>query len=290
MMENEQLVAEIRRGINRTKNLEILYEQNTGFTRMMCQKYSFAAEVDDLMQEAYFALVNAVNTYIQYAGANFLTWYGYCLRTRFNRLINRGSVPLPTYITETLYKLDRASESLQKAGREPSIKEVASAAGVAYELAVNALQARKSVRMVSLDAPVEGSESDRPQGETVPDPTDHYEPVEEKYDQDLLADQLWFLVDAAIPKDKADILRRRYKEGLTLTQIAKDLGKSTSRINAIHGRCLRDLKRSVKVRKLYEAYRNEVIDQYGYRKGDSTPRSAIKLIELDEMIRNRSGY
>ena len=52
-MDNEQLVARIRAGVDTADNMLILYEQNHGFIHKMALKYSGYAEIEDLKQEAY---------------------------------------------------------------------------------------------------------------------------------------------------------------------------------------------------------------------------------------------
>ena len=59
-MTNEELVRLIQEGVDIQENMGILYKQNEGFIRTTCNPFSERAELDDLMQEAYFALVDAV--------------------------------------------------------------------------------------------------------------------------------------------------------------------------------------------------------------------------------------
>ena len=62
-MDNEQLVARIRAGVDTADNMLILYEQNHGFIHKMALKYSGYAEIEDLKQEAYIGLCAAVEHY-----------------------------------------------------------------------------------------------------------------------------------------------------------------------------------------------------------------------------------
>ena len=62
-MENEELVEQIQAGIKPTENMEQLYLQNRSFIYQQAKKYAAYADMDDLMQEAYFGLHEAVKHY-----------------------------------------------------------------------------------------------------------------------------------------------------------------------------------------------------------------------------------
>ena len=59
-MTNEELVRLIQDGIDTKANLWELYDRNRGFIADTVGRYSAYAEMDDLMQEAYFGLARAV--------------------------------------------------------------------------------------------------------------------------------------------------------------------------------------------------------------------------------------
>ena len=76
---NEQLVTLIRAGEDPAGNMLKLWEQNKGFIAKMARKYSGYAEMDDLMQEGYLALNEAVEHYAD-KGAAFLTYAAFWIR------------------------------------------------------------------------------------------------------------------------------------------------------------------------------------------------------------------
>lgn len=82
-MENEELVTAIRNGTDRQNNMERLYLQNKGIMLKAARKYSAFADIEDLMQEAYFALENAVNTFDITRGTKFTTHLFYHLKCAF---------------------------------------------------------------------------------------------------------------------------------------------------------------------------------------------------------------
>ena len=62
-MTNEELTAIIQSEANNSAAIAALYEQNAGLLRAACAPYRHYAEMDDLMQESYFALLNACLLY-----------------------------------------------------------------------------------------------------------------------------------------------------------------------------------------------------------------------------------
>ena len=62
-MTNEQLVARIQAGENTAENMLQLWQQTKAFVAKLAKKYKGYAEFDDLMQEGYLGLNEAVNHY-----------------------------------------------------------------------------------------------------------------------------------------------------------------------------------------------------------------------------------
>ena len=71
-MTNEILVELIRAGENTADNMQKLWEQNRGMIWKIAQQYRNKAEIEDLMQEGFIGLCNAVDAWQPDAGASFL--------------------------------------------------------------------------------------------------------------------------------------------------------------------------------------------------------------------------
>lgn len=69
---NECIVAAIQAGDNEAENMLELWRQNKGFIAMMARRYSAGAEMDDLEQEGYIALCEAVRHYDPDRGKSFI--------------------------------------------------------------------------------------------------------------------------------------------------------------------------------------------------------------------------
>ena len=74
IMSNEQLVIRIRAGEDTAANMLQLWKQNQRFIGMIAVKYSGYAEMDDLKQEGYLALCEAVRHYNPDQGVPFINY------------------------------------------------------------------------------------------------------------------------------------------------------------------------------------------------------------------------
>lgn len=125
-MENEELVEQIQAGIKPTENMEQLYLQNRSFIYQQAKKYAAYADMDDLMQEAYFGLHEAVKHYKPDKETRFLTYLPFRLQSAFRRYIdNNGHTKrIPIHLVQRISKYKKYIAEQQKTGVEPSDSEI----------------------------------------------------------------------------------------------------------------------------------------------------------------------
>ena len=109
-MSNEELVKEIQSGINPQENMAQLYFQNIGLLRNICLKFAHNEEMEDLLQEAFFGLYEAVNHYESGSDVLFMTYAPYWIRQRlrFYTINNGHLIRIPMHALEKV-KLDVCS-------------------------------------------------------------------------------------------------------------------------------------------------------------------------------------
>ena len=108
-MTNEQLVAQIQGGLDVKENMQQLYLQNKGMIYRMVKKYrniDKMTDIDDLMQQAYLGLVEAVDRYEPEKGVLFLSYATYWIVQSVKRYLEQcGRVMyLPAHTQEKVYK------------------------------------------------------------------------------------------------------------------------------------------------------------------------------------------
>lgn len=106
-MKNEELVARIRNRIDAAECMAQLWQQNRLFVAQIAKKYTAYEDMDDLMQEGFIGLCNAVECYDPDNGAKFLTYAAYWIQQAMLRYIAKysGVVQIPESVRTKINKL-----------------------------------------------------------------------------------------------------------------------------------------------------------------------------------------
>ena len=123
-MTNEQIVIRIKAGIDVAKNMLTLWEENQALIKMIVKQYD-KGETEDLMQEAYIGLCDAVDGYKPEIGVKFMSYAPYRIKTRIRRyLFANNPFGMPEYMQELIKKDRRMTAAfLQQLGRNPTDRE-----------------------------------------------------------------------------------------------------------------------------------------------------------------------
>lgn len=76
-MTNEQIVSQVKKGISVTENMQLLYEKNLSLIKKFIRPYIHYESEEDLLQEAYFGLWEAVQHYESSEKVLFMTYAQY---------------------------------------------------------------------------------------------------------------------------------------------------------------------------------------------------------------------
>ena len=155
-MTNEQLVIRIKAGIDVADNMLQLWQQNRGFIHKIVNQYKVFAEEEDLEQEGYLGLNEAVRHYDPDEGVTFLRYASYWIKQYIVRYIKgNGIVRLPEHIQERIRKYNRiVQEWQQDYNRSPSDEEICCFYGVSEKMLDKVHKARIMAQIGSLDVPV----------------------------------------------------------------------------------------------------------------------------------------
>jgi RNA polymerase sigma-B factor len=196
--------------------------------------------LDDLIQVARLGLMNAVNRFDPDKGPSFI---GFAVPTmmgevrRYFRDYSWG-MRVPRRLRELHVQISRTTGDLaQKLGRAPTAGELSQVLEVPREEIIECLVAGDAYRLDSLDAPIGADSSGTPR--LVADSVGGNDPQIEHITN---REAVRALVDA-LPGREREVLRMRFFEAMTQSQIAERIGVSqmqVSRILATTLRCLRD--------------------------------------------------
>lgn len=146
-----------RRGIRaRDRFVSANLRLAAGYVRNRCQHLHRLAEQDDLIQMANLGLVRAVERFDPRRGYKFSTYAYWWLRQSVDRHVDCEArlVRLPGHHGQQIRRLATITQQhLQRHGTEPSLLDLAAAAGMPVERVRALLEEARGI--VSLDQPVE---------------------------------------------------------------------------------------------------------------------------------------
>lgn len=293
-MTNEELVEKIQVGEDVADNMLQLWQQNRGFIHKIVNQYKAFAEVEDLEQEGYLGLNEAVRHYNPDEGVTFLHYAYYWIKQYIVRYIKgNGIVRLPEHIQERIRKYNRiVQEWQQDYHRSPSDEEICYFYGVSEKMLDKVHKARIMAQIGSLDVPV-GEETENTLYDLLPSPTDSTEQSLDKIYAEQLRAILWSMVEE-LPGNEPEIIRKRYREELTFKEIGQQLGISVEAVRQWEKKGLRELRKPSKERILREfledgwiynsALHGNGVSSFNRTWTSSTERAALKSLERKSAV------
>lgn len=285
-MTNEQLVMNIKAEINVSVNMEQLWQQNHRFIHTIAMKYLGYAEIEDLEQEGYLALYDAVNGFNPEAGFRFLSYAEHWIRQRMVRYIqNNGCIRIPVNEVERIWKYRKLErEFLLQTGHKPSDKEIACHMGISLKQ-VSKLKESLGIRNLdSLDKYLQ-EDGETTVGDMVPGNEDVEGAVLDKEEENELRKLIWVEVDT-LPGRQPEVIRARYQRKETLHTIGENIGVSIENVRQIEKKALRELRRPCHSRKLRaflpeveesQVYRHNGVEEFNRTWTSSTEWVALRL-------------
>ncbi|MGP8060904.1 MAG: SigB/SigF/SigG family RNA polymerase sigma factor [Acidimicrobiales bacterium] len=212
-----------------------LVTAHLGLAHQLARRFTNRGEsYDDLVQVASLALIKSVDRFDPDRGVEFST---FATRTVIGELKrhfrDRGwAVRAPRRIQELYLELGHTISTLsQELGRSPTVAELAGSTGASEEAVLEALEAGQGYRTSSIDVPDRQNETlaNRLGGE---DAT--FVGVD---DRSVLAPAL-----AKLPERQQAILRLRFVDGLTQSEIAARIGVSQMHVSRLLASSLYELR------------------------------------------------
>jgi len=220
---------------------EELVRRYLPFARNLALRYRGASEsFDDLLQVASLGLVNAIDRFDPDRGIPFTAFASPTILGELKRHFRDRvwTVRVPRGLHDRIAEVDKAISALTvELQRSPSVGEIAAKLEVEPTDVLEVLEANHNRRPLSLDRPVGGEEDEAPASEWVGDKDENFELVE-----DMLA------LEEVLPQlDRRErlVLRLRFVEDLTQSQIAERIGHSQMHVSRILRRTLERIREEV---------------------------------------------
>jgi RNA polymerase sigma-B factor len=221
---------------------EELVRRNLPFAKRLALRYRGASEsFDDLLQVANLGLLNAVDRFDPERGIPFTAFASPTILGELKRHFRDRvwTVRVPRGLHDRMAEVDKAITELTKQlQRSPSVGEIAERLELEQIDVLEVMEANHNRRPLSLDRPPGGEESDEaPPSEWVGEEDERFELVEGR-----------IALDAALPyleERERTVLRLRFVEDMTQSQIAERIGHSQMHVSRILRRALTRIRERI---------------------------------------------
>jgi RNA polymerase sigma-B factor len=234
----DELFADLRGGADPERARAELIERHLPLARGLASRYRYTPQpFEDLVQVASLGLVKAVDRFDPQRGSPFASYAVATILGEIKRHMRDvgWAVHLPRAVKERVLAAERAERALSpRLGRAPTAQELAAEAGMSAEEVLEALSARLAHDAVPLDPPAPGEVAPAPAAAAL---TVSDQRLEAADDRLSLSSALRTLP----PRERA-IVRLRFIDGLTQTEIAERVGLSQMHVSRLLRSALETLR------------------------------------------------
>jgi len=228
---------------------EELVQRHMDFAKRLALRYRGASEsFDDLLQVANLGLINAVDRFDPERGIPFTAFASPTILGELKRHFRDRvwTVRVPRGLHDRMAEVDKTiTELTKKLQRSPSVGEIAERLGIEQTEVLEVMEANHNRRPLSLDRPSGGDDSEESApAEWIGEEDEAFELVEGR-----------IALDAALPnldEREREVLRLRFAEDMTQSQIAERIGHSQMHVSRILRRALARIREQIR-----EQQRNE---------------------------------
>lgn len=240
---NEQLVIRIKAGIDVADNMLQLWLQNQGYITSIAKRLQGYEDKEDLMQQGYIGLCNAVDGYNPDEGVLFLTYAGFWIRQSMQRYIEDcGSVVrISVHCRNRIREYEKFCRTFELYyGRKPTDGEIQLYLGISKEKLKDIRKAAQMSNIGSMDVHV-GNDEECSMYDLLPGEESPEDGIIEKLQQEQLRDTLWNVVDD-LPGQQSAVIRMRYQDGKTLKEAGDAVGLTVEQARQQQNKALRELR------------------------------------------------
>jgi RNA polymerase sigma-B factor len=225
----DQLFAALQDPDRRVAARTELVERHLPLARSLASRYRYTPQpLEDLVQVASLALVKAVDGFQPDRGTPFATYAVATMLGEIKRhMRDTGwAVHLPRGAKERVLAVERAERALSaRLQRAPTSQELAVEAGLADEEVLEALSARLAHDAVPLEPASPGEAAVAPRSEALTTRDPGLDTADERL---ALSSAL-----RRLPRREQTIVRLRFIDGLTQTEIAERVGLSQMHVSRL---------------------------------------------------------
>ena len=221
-----------------TRARDELCERFMPLARQLARRYQRGHEpLDDLVQVASLGLIKAIDRYSLERGTAFSSYAVPTILGELKRYFRDvgWAVHVPRGMQERIMQVNSTVESLsRRLGRSPTPAEIGKEIGVSPEDVLEAMEASVAYEASSLDAPRTHESDSDSYAESIGAEDDAYDQIE--YMQTIAPTM------RALPERDRLVLKLRFEEDLTQSEIAERIGVSQMHVSRLIRRALARLR------------------------------------------------
>jgi len=292
-MTNEEIVMLIKQGKDTMNNMQLLYDQNKQFIYKLAKKLVMFSDIEDLMQEAYIGLDQAVKHYDSSKCTLFLSYAAFWINQSLRRYVenNGRTIRIPVHELQRVSQYQKYTNEYMKYYGEKPPKEYLQGW---LEISEKALENLERIvyaynNIQSLDEPC-GEDGESSKHELIPGDSN----IEDEAIEKCMSEEpdLWDIIEEYLPTDEFEVVCMRYHGKLSLEEVGRHLGISRERVRQLESKGVRHLRipriiRAISIRydvvtnQYHTVTTNSAISQMGItRKANAEKRRNQALSKL----------
>lgn len=278
---NEELVRLIQNNVESRLNYEKLYFQNTGFIYQIVKRYvNDNTTIEDLMQQAFIGLVQAVENYDSSKSDNFLNIFKFYILNSLREL----RTEIPEYMHWTVIKYKKMLQDYEKQNIEaPNDRQIINKMGISQEQLLYIKQLLKPV--ISLDEPIK-EDGTKTKGDFLIDKTEDTETHIENEDlKKIIHESIKML-----PDSEKNVINKKYFDEKSIKIISEEMNIKYNQAVNLHDNAFKKLRRNRNLKNLIDY---SPINEYlfvGTKNFNTTRTSSTeKIFMLREELRRKLG-
>lgn len=264
-MTNEEFIEKAQDNLTIADIAGEIYNQNILLIRKIIKPYTKYAEENDLLQEAYLGLCDAVQNYDTSKNVKFMSYAGFWIKQAAQRYIdnNISTIRIPSYMENRIQKYKRICNEFERDnGREAKDSEISEL----MQLSLSAIRDIKKymLNIVSLDAPLK-EDSDLNALELINSHLNIENDVVDNLFMDYEEKALWEIVERYTSDEQKKVLYLYYKDNKTLKEISRQVGKSIEYVRNKRDSGLKQLRKEESKMEIEEKL--DIVNASLYRSG-----------------------
>lgn len=281
---NEQIIQKIKQGEEINANRLLLWEHNQTVVKTVLKPFCAFYEVQDLLQECYIIMQNAVDNYSLDSDYKFTTYLTNSIRWQMPRILTRlKGFCLPSALDKPYNEYRRL---IAKYG-DISDKQASAMLNISDKQLKTIKQYIAFNNAASLDKPTEDDNGTL--ANIIPDNINIAEQYEEQ-NENATAYGLYNIAQQRLKPKEYQVIERYYKYQIPTDKIAAQLNISTTRVHQYRQQALRQLRINDKIIQLASEmhYKTDIAYSYGFNAWKYSGTSSVeKSFEECENINER---